>query len=154
MFRTVLQTARQLAAINNKKRRCLIGICVIPSLNHFSCAFLGSPTKTSFFHLFPYALHTHTGLTDFKQPVAKPTNSFNSSIPLSLEHHLIILVIMPATPTAPPLLYNGIWPEQKKKKTMFLLKCIWLLLFVCTSLHFLLSVLQCAIHIKCRVINM
>lgn len=39
---------------------------------------------------------------DWLQTACCCCNSFNSSIPLSLEHHLIILVIMSATPKVPP----------------------------------------------------
>lgn len=56
-----------------------------------------------------HAFFSHAGWNDFKQPVAN--DSFNSSIPLSPEHHLIIPVIMPPTPRVPPSPYNGIWPE-------------------------------------------
>lgn len=59
---------------------------------------------------------SHSAAADFKQPVAEPATSFNSGIPRSLEHHLIILVIIPATPTVPPLLHNGIQPEFEKKR--------------------------------------
>lgn len=45
-------------------------------------------------------------------------SSFNSGVPLSLEHHLIISVIMPATPKVPPLHHNRTWPEQKGKKRL------------------------------------
>lgn len=55
--------------------------------------------------------HFHSAPADFKQPVAEPATSFNSGIPRSLEHHLIILLTIPATPTVPPFLHNGIWPE-------------------------------------------
>lgn len=67
----------------------------------------------------------------------KPANSFNSSIRLSLEHPLIIPLIMPATPKFPPSPDNAIWPERK---TLFLLKCISELF--CSAPVFLLSVSQ------------
>lgn len=76
--------------------------------------------KTPFFSL-PFALTCSSSSppppplfsfsTDFKQPVAEPATSFNSGIARSPEHHLIILPIIPATPTVPPLLHNGIRPE-------------------------------------------
>lgn len=73
----------------------------------------------------------------------------------SLEHHLIIPVIMPATPTVPPSLHNGIWPEQKAMPPfeMHLVTCFsFSPLFFWrgvggTSLLFLVSVSQCRDHI-------
>lgn len=131
--------ACQLTTINNtemafKPTFFWWSFCILKqwlNLSHTSCAFLYKTCFFSYSHIL-----SHSGLTDFKQPVAKPTDSFNSSIPLSLEHHLIIPVIMPATHTVPPSFYNGIWPEQK---AMFLLKCILPLLCVAP---FLLSVSQ------------
>lgn len=56
----------------------------------------------------PSSPHFHSAPADFKQPVAEPATSFNSGIPRSLEHHLIIPLTIPATPTVPPFLHNGI----------------------------------------------
>lgn len=87
----------------------LRGIVVITEHSIFLLVLTCSPSPSS-----------HSAAADFKQPVAEPATSFNSGIPGSLEHHLIILVIIPATPTVPPLLHNGIQPdfEKERKKAM------------------------------------
>lgn len=69
--------------------------------------------KKNYSHKFFFPL---SGLTS--NSLLLNQSSFNSSVPLSLEHHLIISVIMPATPKVPPLHHNRTWPEQKEKKRL------------------------------------